>query len=270
MVGALRKALAAFPDTRTGKNTRYEVLDAAAGAFSVFFTQCSSFLEYQRLLESRYGLSNARTLFRMQAIPSDTHIRDLLDAVSPTHLTTVFEHCIETLAKQDILKGFRVTLGEQEKDLLIALDGTWYSSSEKVYCEQCSTKVKEGKTIYSHGMVNPAIVHPGNSHIFCLPPEFITPQDGDKKQDSEHKASKRWIDTHAAFYRQFGGVTFVGDDLYCHEPMCREMLGAECNFILVCKPDSHKTLYEWAKGIRKRLKTETRDGNKRYRYIYEY
>lgn len=63
VMGSLRSAINTFPDTRTGKNTQYGMLDAAAGAFSVFFTQCPSFLEYQKLMEKRYGLSNARTLF---------------------------------------------------------------------------------------------------------------------------------------------------------------------------------------------------------------
>lgn len=271
LIDALRKALAGFPDHRTGKNTQYEMLDAGAGAFSVFFTQCESFLEYQRVMEGRFGLSNARTLFGMRAIPSDTHIRDLLDPVSPDYLTPVFNKCLSLAQTTGILRDFRVALGKEKKDLLIALDGTWYISSEQISCEHCSTKIRDGKTFYSHGMVNPAVVSPGNSHIFCLPPEFITPQDGDKKQDCEHKASKRWINKHAEFYlRLTGGVTFVGDDLYAHEPMCRDMLAAGCSFILVCKPDSHKTLYEWTKGIRKTHSIEKRDGNKHYLMRFEY
>jgi hypothetical protein len=39
MIASLRRAIREFPDGRTGKNTRYEVMDAASGAFSVFFTQ---------------------------------------------------------------------------------------------------------------------------------------------------------------------------------------------------------------------------------------
>jgi hypothetical protein len=271
MIAALRAAISTFPDNRVGKNIRYELLDAAAGAFSVFFTQCDSFLAHQELMEKRYGLSNAKTLFGMRAIPSDTHIRELLDEVPPDHLDAVFEKCIGQLFRNGVLNRFRSGLGLDGKDLLIALDGTWHVSSEKISCDQCSRKTKNGRTIYSHGMVNPAIVYPGNSHIFCLPPEFITPRDGSKKQDCEHNASKRWIEKHASFYLQFGGITFVGDDLYSHEPMCKEMLDAGCNFILVCKPDSHKTLYEWTKGIRNILKTETREGhNKHYEYRYDY
>ena len=41
----------------------------------------------------------------------------------------------------------------------------------------------------------------------------------------------------------------LGDDLYCHEPFCRAVLNKELEFILVCKPDSHKTLYEWVDDL---------------------
>jgi hypothetical protein len=41
------------------------------------------------------------------------------------------------------------------------------------------------------------------------------------------------------------GVTLLGDDLYCHEPFCREALQRGFDFILVCKPDSHALVAEW-------------------------
>jgi hypothetical protein len=37
-----------FPDTRAGRETIYTMADAALGAFSVFFTQSPSFLDFQR------------------------------------------------------------------------------------------------------------------------------------------------------------------------------------------------------------------------------
>ena len=42
-VQALRATIATFPDKRTGKNKRYSLVDAALGAFAVFFTQSPSF-----------------------------------------------------------------------------------------------------------------------------------------------------------------------------------------------------------------------------------
>jgi len=33
------------------------------------------------------------------------------------------------------------------------------------------------------------------------------------------------------------------------QPVCEAIRQEELNFILVCKPDSHKTLYEWVAGL---------------------
>lgn len=44
-------------------------------------------------------------------------------------------------------------------------------------------------------------------------------------------------------------ATILGDDLYCHQPMCERILAAGCHFLLTCKPESHPTLYEWLEGL---------------------
>ena len=67
---------------------------------------------------------------------------------------------------------------------------------------------------------------------------------GVKKQDCENAAAKRWFVEYGPLYKKLG-VTILGDDLYCHQPICESILTEGFNFILVCKPDSHKTLYEW-------------------------
>jgi hypothetical protein len=66
----LQQIFEEFPDLRTGKNTQYEVSDAGKGAFSVFFTQCASFLEHQEEMQRLKGRSNAQTLFGMKNIRS--------------------------------------------------------------------------------------------------------------------------------------------------------------------------------------------------------
>jgi len=267
MIASLKRAIKQFPDKRKGINTTYTMIDAAAGAFSVFFTQCGSFLAHQKLLQERYGLSNAKTLFCMKNIPTDNHIRDLLDPVAPDTLDTVFTDCMHALEESESLAFFRTGIGAN--DLLIALDGTWYFSSQTIHCRNCSSKTKDGETTYYHGMVNPAIVAPEKSQVIALPPEFVLPQDGDKKQDCEHKAGKRWLKRHGKTYATLH-VTILGDDLYCHQPMCKTIRGSGCNFILVCKPDSHPTLYEWLKGITEEYVVRKRNGNHHETWTYRY
>ncbi|MEL6973570.1 MAG: ISNCY family transposase, partial [Bacteroidota bacterium] len=63
VVDSFRASLSSLPDKRTGKNSRYEMLDAGLSAFSVFFTQTPSFLANQRKMAKTKGHSNAQSLF---------------------------------------------------------------------------------------------------------------------------------------------------------------------------------------------------------------
>ena len=44
-------------------------------------------------------------------------------------------------------------------------------------------------------------------------------------------------------------VTLLSDDLYSHQPFCELTLAPPSNFILVCKPDSHPTMYKWVNTL---------------------
>ena len=61
LVEFFRSTVERFPDERTGDNTTYSMADAAMGAFSVFFTQSPSFLDFQRHLQVAKGCNNALT-----------------------------------------------------------------------------------------------------------------------------------------------------------------------------------------------------------------
>jgi hypothetical protein len=238
-VQAFRATVATFPDPRKGKNKHYALVDAALGAFAVFFTQSPSFLASQRDMTARKGQSNAHTLFGLHEIPTDNQMRTLLDPVSPELMVPVFHHGLVTLARTPQLAPFR----SWQHRLLVVLDGTQYFSSQKISCPNCSTQTHAtGTTTYAHRMLTPVLVAPGQDKVIPLPPEFIVPQDGHDKQDCENAAAKRWLRQYGKYYRTYG-ITILGDDLYSNHPMC-EVLGEEClPFILVCKPDSHPTLY---------------------------
>ncbi|NJN86227.1 MAG: transposase [Leptolyngbyaceae cyanobacterium SL_7_1] len=245
MVSSFRQRLSLLPDKRTGKNTRYGMEDAALSAFSVFFTQTPSFLAYQRMMEGSKGKSNAQSLFGVHQIPSDNQVRDLLDAVAPEHVFPVFEEILQGLEQQGQLADFRSVADT----LLIAIDGTEYFSSSQIHCSSCSSRtLKSGATHYFHSVITPVIVCPGQSHVIPLIPEFIVPQDGHEKQDCENVAAKRWLAQHGPRLNTLN-VTVLGDDLYCRQPLCQQLLDQQLDFILVCRPESHTTLYEHLAGI---------------------
>src|SRR5882672_409918 len=236
---ALRTTMATVPDTRKGKNNHYTVRDAALGAFAVFFTQSPLFLAYQRDMTARTGPSNAHTLFGLTQIPSDNQIRTLLDPVPPEVLGPVFDHGLNTLVQTPQLAAFR----SWQQWLLVVLDGTQYCTSQKISCSQCSRQTHgNGTPTYSHRLLTPVIVAPHPNKVIPPPPEFIVPQDGQAKQDCENAAAKRWLHKYAATYRAHN-ITILGDDLYATQPICEVLIEERLLFILVCKPDSHPTLY---------------------------
>lgn len=240
LIEALRQVCGQFPDERTGQNKRYEVQDAGMSALSVFFTQSPSFLAHQRDMQLSKGRSNAERLFDLHQLPSDNQIRNLLDPVDPRYLHPFYRATFLKVEQAGLLESYR-SFGHQ---LLVAIDGTEYFTSKKIHCEQCSHRVlNNGETRYFHSALTPVIVQPGNEQVLVLEPEFITPQDGQEKQDCEIQAAKRWMAQFGDFYAQ-RGVTILGDDLFSRQPFCALLHDKHLHFILVCKPDSHPELYQ--------------------------
>jgi len=245
VVKQLRTTFETLTDRRTGKNSSYTMTDAALSAFSVFFMQSPSFLDFQRTMQETQGKNNAQTLFNVFQIPTDNHIRSLLDPVEPALVYPLFDFVFDGFQRAGVVDSFRAT----DNRLLLALDGTQYFSSQKLHGSCCSCKThSNGSVNYSHTVVTPVLVKSGNDKVISLAPEFVCPQDGHEKQDCEINASLRWLERQGSQFAALG-TTILGDDLYCHEPFCRALLDKQLEFILVCKPDSHKTLYEWVDDL---------------------
>jgi hypothetical protein len=81
--------------------------DIGMAAFSVFFMQCPSFLAHQRALLDGQGRSNSQTLFKMTEIPSDNHIRDMLDPVDPSLFHPLFDKAVAMLEESGGLDAMR-------------------------------------------------------------------------------------------------------------------------------------------------------------------
>ena len=272
LLSILEEQLNDLPDRRKkSNNTQYTVKDAFLSAFSVFFTQSSSFLEHQRLMQSQKGRDNAQTLFGVEKIPCDNQIRQLLDLVPVNTVFPVFRSIYQHLEAVGALKAYDCFQGNR----LIALDGTEYFTSKQIHCEPCSQRThKNGTTTYFHAAITPVLVAPGKSQVISLQPEFIRPQDGASKQDSENAAAKRWILAQGVDFSQTP-TTLLGDDLYCHQPMCELATASGFHFLFTCKPDSHSYLYEWleysqSSGDLHTYTTRQWDGKRQLLYTYRY
>ena len=246
LLASLRRCCLSLPDRRSGTNIQYAMADFGLAAFSVFFMQSPSFLAHQRQFEEGHGHSNCTSLFGISKIPSDNHIRDMLDPASPVLLHPVFAEAVDQIRHIDGgLDVFRRLDGR----VLIALDGTEYQCSRKIHCQQCSTRLRgKGEIEYYHSMLAATLVAPGHDKVIPLEPEFIVPQDGAEKQDCENTAAKRWLAAHGRRYAALDAV-YLGDDLFSRQPLCQAVLDAGGHFIFVCKPSSHPLIQEYLTAI---------------------
>lgn len=240
-----------LPDKRVLKGQIYKMEDIALSALSVFYFQSGSWLNFQRNMQTKTGRSNAKSLFGIENIPSDNHIRDILDGIKVDELQPIFDKFHTILEEKGTLKEYEYF----DNTLLILLDGTYYHSSKKIHCEHCQTREKEdkkgNKTIeYYHSAVTPIIAHPKMKEVLSLLPELISNKDGEEKQDCEIKASKRWLEKEHSISKNHK-LTILGDDLYCKTSVIKDIRAKGSNYIFVCKPTSHKKMYEQIEYIEK-------------------
>jgi hypothetical protein len=227
--------------------------------------QSPSFLAHQRTLAENCGRSNAETLFGMTTMPCDNHIRQMLDGAATDHFDSVFANIVKDLDESGGLTRFRRLDGR----ILIALDGSEHFCSRKLNCPHCSTRKRsDGEIEYFHSFVSATLVAPGHTTVLPLPPEFVRPQDGAKKQDCETTAARRWLSRVGRAYAWLRPI-YLGDDIYARQPMCADVLAEGASFIFTCKPSSHKTLSEYLEGVKLDSFSET-DGIGSARRIYRY
>ena len=244
-IAELSTVCAGLPDRRTGPpaDRTYTMADIGLSAFSLFFMGSPSFLAYQRTLAEGQGRSNCQTLFGIAAIPSDNYIRPMLDGAPTAAFDPLFLKAIET-------PGVLAPFERLDGHTLIALDGTEHHCSRKIHCARCSSRKRaDGGTEYFHAFLGASIVAPGHTHVLPLPPAFIAPQDGAEKQDCERNAVKRWLARHGGSLAHLRPV-FLGDDLFACQPVAEAIQAAGGNFILTCKPSSHKTVTEYLSGAK--------------------
>lgn len=128
LVQRWRTVAAGLPDPRTGENCSYSMADIALSAFAVFFTQCPSFLSFQQNMEKAHGRNNGRSLFRIERIRCDNHIRQTLDPVEASELFGLFDDLHKGFDETGLLQAMRAVKNTR----LIALDATSLRSSGAV------------------------------------------------------------------------------------------------------------------------------------------
>lgn len=73
--------------------------------------------------------SNLQTIFRVQSIPKDTQMRDLIDPLLTGPINQIFDDFLSHLQRGKQLDPYQLIDGKY----LIAIDGSEYFSSEKIH-----------------------------------------------------------------------------------------------------------------------------------------
>ena len=232
----LRLGFDKIPDHR-GRNCPISLTDALMSAFGMFALKDPSLLAF----EERRNDENMRNLFGIAHVPSDTHMREILDPVELQGMRSLFNAVFRQLQRGKALEPFVFHRG----CYLLSLDGTGYFSSSSIHCDSCLEKVDKqtGEVTYQHQMLAAVMIHPDHREVIPFAPEPIVKQDGTRKNDCERNAAKRLLRQIRREHPHLKLIV-VEDGLASNAPHIRELQSLNMHFILGAKPGDHDFLWD--------------------------
>src|SRR5881409_1972922 len=231
----VRSGLANIADDRYG-DAESSLTDALMSAFAMFSLKSPSLLAFDK----QRAEGNLGTIYGIEHVPCDTHMRERLDPVSPESLRPSFKSVFRQLQRGKALEAMVFLDGHY----LVALDGTGYFSSPTVHCASCLHKVhRNGSVTYYHQILGAAIIHPDFREVIPLMPEPIVKQDGTEKNDCERNAAKRFI---TKLRQDHPHLKFIitEDALSSNAPHIETLHDYGCHYILGVKEGDHAYLFK--------------------------
>lgn len=243
MVALLRASFAKIADPRPGNNTVITLTDALMSAYAMFALKDPSLLAFDERREHETQDHNLRSLFKIQDIPSDTHMRTILDPLKPAELAPAFQDIFRALQRGKVLESYRYL----DEGYLLALDGTGYFSSKSIHCASCAEKHHKGEdgtdTItYEHQMLGAVLIHPDKREVIPVMPEPIIKQDGAVKNDCERNAARRFLAQFRVVHPHLS-VIVVEDALASNAPHICDLKDHGMHFLLGVKEGDHAYLF---------------------------
>ena len=216
-------------DHREKSKVQYSIEKVFMSAFAMMFFQDSSLLQFQRNMEIHYRQNNLRTLFKVDSIPKDNQMRNVLDAVDSKEIAAIFNECFSALQRGKYLDLYSFL----DNYYLVSIDGSEYFGSDKIHCPGCLTKEsKKGKVSYSHHITQAVLMHPDMKQVIPLMPEEIKNTDGSKKQDCEITAGKRLIINIRRKAHPKLKMIIVAESLYSKQPFMEHVKAHGMSYIL--------------------------------------
>jgi hypothetical protein len=235
LFGLVRRGFADIPACRPS-DTDISLTDALMAAFAMFSLKSPSLLAFDK--ERTEG--NLERLYGIARVPCDTHMREILDPVSPSSLRPLFKSVFRQLQRGKALEPMTFLDGRY----LLALDGTGYFSSTTIHCASCLHKVhRNGSITYAHQMLGAAIIHPDVREVIPLMPEPIVKQDGTDKNDCERNAAKRFVAKLRQDHPRLKCIV-TEDSLSSNAPHIETLQAYDLRYILGVKEGDHAYLFK--------------------------
>src|SRR5712691_4920346 len=235
LFGLIRRGFAAIPDARLS-DPDISLTDALMSAFALFSLKSPSLLAFDK--ERAEG--NVETIYGIERVPCDTHMREILDTVSPESLRPLFKSVFRQVQRGKALEALAFLDGHY----LLALDGTGYFASQTMHCASCLHKVhRNGSITYYHHMLGAAIIHPDMREVIPLMPEPIVQQDGTDKNDCERHAAKRFVAKLRQDHPHLKCIV-TEDSLSSNAPHIETLHAHDLHYILGVKEGDHAFLFQ--------------------------
>jgi hypothetical protein len=240
IISSLRNQFKKIKDFRDPGRIEISMVDCVMSAYAIFAFKFPSLLNFEKQMKVVRNFSNLQSLFKVERIPSDTRMREIVDEVDPEDLRPAFKALFSKVQSANILKTFKSV----NSSYLLAIDGTGHFSSDAVFCEQClERKTSDEDKLYHHQTLSGAIVHPDKQQVIPVCPEAIRKQDGASKHDSERSAMKRFLIKFREDHPKLKTIV-LADALHSTLPMMGDLERMQMNFITSVKPGSHETLFK--------------------------
>ena len=265
LLSEVRRCFEAIKDDTVGRG--FALVDYLMSGLAVFGLKYPSLLQFDEGRADAVVASNLRTLYGIDKAPSDTALRERLDAVDPAALRGAFRRVLHLLQRGKGLDSFHWWAGHY----LLSVDGTGYFYSDRVHCEQCcQTQHRDGRVSYYHQLLGAVLVHPEQRVVLPLAPEPITRADGAQKNDCERNAAKRLL---ADVRREHPHLKLivVEDALAANGPHIRLLQSLKMRYILGVKPGDHTFLFNWlatTPGVNTAEFTDKDGVVHRFRYLH--
>lgn len=261
LINIVSKEAAKIPDHRPNNgHKKIPLHDAIMSGLAVMHLKYPSLLRFDEdCKEKPDKLNNLKALYGVEQVPSDSHLRDMLDPIETRYFRKFFTSLFSYVQRSGRLKQFEYF----EEGYLAPVDGTGHFASGSINCQECCVKKPDSKNPqYYHQLLGMCLVRPGKKEVLPLAPEPIIQQVDASKNDCEKTALKRLLENTSREHPHLKLVLNF-DDLYSDGPTIRLVKSYNYSFIMVAKDSSHVSLYEAVDEL------DARDKVSRYEFTDE-